>query len=420
MKINFTVNCILVFASAFVFSSCSTETKIEKLLTAEQGGKKVILSLENKFTVTSSSSGRGFTRRSGYSKYYLSSLDPATGKEIKSIQIGRKNRQPGWIAQIGTKAWFYDREKDKGLYALNIFSLEIADTQEKIIKNNPQWQDEFVNGDINPSVIYQWDQRANLIQFASVSGKFYSLNPFTLKINATEKKSLNDDDRFYNSYAKINDSLVVDFRGEGRHFLAIRGVYYEIKAKEMRKKINQTQDSVQKYLNELYEKHRREDYKNSREYIRLRDSAYKFQSNLNDSLQNFKKQFADPEKNKKEYKTIDFLNPNLLISRPYQPFEESDYNAPECLYDPLRKMIFVISDSKIGEGNFPQVTAIAISKEVKIQWVMKLSEIDPKENSISDLKSAKLLNDVLLLAFDKNVFCIETDNGKIRWNKHYK
>ncbi|MDX2304257.1 MAG: PA2928 family protein [Microscillaceae bacterium] len=402
--LNFGTLCLMLGLSA-----CS-EWSVNKIILVTDTQKKALVALEERYTVTSSSSGGGISHRSGYTNFFLKTYNPETGKKLKSIKVGDSKDRAVFIAQTGKKLWFYSNYKKQGLHSRDALTLDILENQKQILAKNPSWGDEFISGTFNTDSYYQYDPSNGMIVFTSASGQLYSLDPQKITIQALSEKPKSLITSCYSNQAWMKDSLQFSFEGNPRSHLMIDKVFLQLRYDKINEAFNAQEEKRRVFLDNLYKQNEANTI-SSPDYIRIRDSVYQVQRTVQDSVYKLRDTYSYGGKNKEVYPKISFLNPYFLI--------KPGFFEAQVLSIESGEMIFVLSDSKIGDGKVFQITGIALHPSVSALWTTQLEDLHEDTRSTGDLTSVDIQDIYLYVAFKKDLICLDMRNGQIKWRKQY-
>ncbi len=326
---------------SFSFFSCSQEWSAEEAMLVADPDSSVLLVQENRFTLTSYSREGGITQKGGYTYYYLTNYDLATGEKRVSIKTAEDYfEKQQLLAVIDGKAWFWSPKDDLGLHARDPKSLEVLHRESDILAKNPDWGDEFVRQAGSIDRYYTYLPEIKKLFITAASGQFYLFDDQNLLLHKQSEKPLvpSFSDQYFQIRATLKDSLRLTLEGELRKALTL---------------------------------------------------------------------------NRETFSEINFLNPLFLCNL-------SLGSGTDALYHAQRHMIFVLSESKIGEDKEILLSGVTLSPRVENQWSIPLTSKNPREISTSNCLEVGLNGDFLILVFEKKIFCIDVARAKIHWEKVYE
>lgn len=328
---------------ALAMSSCWTEKSVEDAALFSTPEGPSLLVQESHYHITSYSREGGVTTKSGYTYFYLNSLDPKSGKSIGQVRTSKSYKEkPHFIGIIDQKAWFASPKEDLGLHARDLQSLEVVLKASDILEKNPDWGDAFILEGGNSNQFYGYLPDSAKIFVTGSSGQFYLFDPKNLALENLEEKprEIPIGKAYLDNQLYFGDSLTFNFRGD------------------LRKEI---------YLN----------------------------------------------RDKEPVPGISYLNPKFLI-------DPLSRRKPRPIWHSERNMIFVLSESKIGTSKGLILSGISLSSPLKELWSIPLGVEESDDFQRGYCQKIELLDNRLLLAYAKKIYCLDVTQGKIIWEKVYE
>ena len=226
---------VLPIAFLFLLSGCffksdktgSADGIICEYLYTDSAGQ-VLITHEKVFHATSKSSGRGYTRISGFTNTRLSAYDVKDGHLLARTIFGGESEDACLLlALTGNQLWCVRKNENEQvtLQTYDPRTLKVKASADQLLLQasflkehlaNPEWYQlpQFYGYDAGRGIILSDDQ-----------GFHYALNPATLKVEKITDVSyqlppLNDPD-ITGSHTAYNDSVVLRLDGSPRNYLVI-------------------------------------------------------------------------------------------------------------------------------------------------------------------------------------------------------
>lgn len=124
----------------------------------------------------------------GYWEKRISCYDISTGElEARYVCGKREEADCFMLGGEGSRVWFFSINKELGLHARDVPSLEVSVTQKEILEANPGF--EFIEAPANEiSQHFRFEKNLLWPTVKDKSGKEYVLNPHTLKAETPQKE----------------------------------------------------------------------------------------------------------------------------------------------------------------------------------------------------------------------------------------
>ncbi len=189
--------CLISLSCSFIRYGCGFYTKdahtdsaddIDDVILSQTGDGEFLITIETVFQ------GKRNTKqgiRGGYDGYWekrISCYDVSTGELEGRYVCGKREEADCFmLGRESTRVWFFSIDKELGLHARELPSLEVSVTQKEILDANPGF--EFIEAPLNEiSQHFRFEKNLLWPSVKDKSGKDYLLNPKTLKAEIPQQE----------------------------------------------------------------------------------------------------------------------------------------------------------------------------------------------------------------------------------------
>lgn len=386
---------------------------------------------EEVFQAVSKSDKGGFRQISGYTEYRISSYDLNTGQLVKRIELGdRKDNECTFLGETNGKLWYKSVNKKTGIHSRDGQTLDIIDTEEKIIEANPFLKNNLSQPEWNSVPrYYGFDILKKTPMVSDNSGYVYYIDPVTLKTEKTDGslKNFDFDNSCTSTSIKTDANSNVYLSGNPRN--SINLFSREIKEPSFLKgeflkssNVMNAEDANPEFFAPFK--------KEIEKYLRETDSLKKILGEIDTNTSDKYKKTSLKYNLQSAERNIGYIKDKIKYSE-----DNIKRYADDMYYEIIKadKSVFVISQTDVTDQSKVIITKVKLNKDttVNLQWQTVLNDVyrDPDKGfdkssfevvfskGNPNLRTMRVVDggDKLILIFMLKATCFDVQSGKILW-----
>lgn len=409
---------------------------VKEVLISGSGSKAYLITKEEIFQATSKSDNGGIRQITGYDEYRISSYDLANGKLSKRISLGdREKSECTFLGQTEGKLWYKSVDRDLGFHARDPENLDVIVTQEMLIDKNPFLKENLSQPEWNSvNSYYGFDIDNNMPMVTDNSGFVYLIEPSTLKAEKTTEsiKNFDYDHNCLSGSMKLDVNNSIYLKGSPRNYIDVFNK--EIKDISFLKGefiVSSNILSPSQEASEFFAPYKLEIAKYKKDIDSIEKLIQSFDTNPDKSPNG---RFKENNRNYAQ-RNIGYLRDKIK----YAEDNIKRYSRNEN-YDIITKDngVFILSQTDVTDKAKIIISKVKMNPDstLTLSWQTELQDIYRNPDKGMDRSSFEVvfskgdpnLNTMRAVSGDGklvflsmlNVVCLDTESGKILWNRELK